>query len=78
MLVLSFSKVKIASFFSNQRNFESERDTSDVQGIKALDLQEIYKFDLSGFIVTPSVKKLQRFEMERLTRLRLLVQYSAY
>jgi len=47
--VLSVSKVLIASFFSNHRNFETERDTSDMLGVKPLDLKEIYQFVLNLF-----------------------------
>jgi len=47
--------------FLNVRNFETERDTSEEHGIKSLDLQEIYQFDLPIFVVSRFVQKLPRF-----------------
>ena len=73
LIVLSVSKVFIASIFYNHRNFETERDKADILKIKSLDLKEIYQFHLSVFVVTLSVPNIRRFEIERSILLRLLV-----
>jgi len=49
-------------FFLNLRNFETERDTSEKHRIKSLDLQEIYQFDHSSFVVSRFVPQLPRFK----------------
>jgi len=45
--------------FLNLRKIETERDTSEKH---ALDLQEIYQFNLSFFVVSPLVPKLPRIK----------------
>jgi len=63
-LVLSVSKVLIAPIFPNNRNCETERDPSDMLRIKSPHLQEICQFDLSFFVVSLSLPKLRRFEID--------------
>jgi len=62
-VVPSVSKVLIAPIFSNQLNFETEGDTSDMHRIKSLDPEKICQFGRSFFVVSLSVTKLQRFEI---------------
>ena len=59
---LAVKKVLRAPIFLNFRSFETERYTSEKHGIKSLDLQEIYEFDLSFFIVSRFVRKLRKFK----------------
>ena len=51
-----------APIFLNHRNFETERYTSERHKIKSLDLQDIYEFDSSFFVVTRFVTKLREFK----------------
>jgi len=54
-----------APIFSNSRNFETEGDTPEKHGIKSLDPEEIYQFDSSFLVVSPSVSYIQAFEKIR-------------
>jgi len=60
--VLAVKKVLTTPIFSNLLKFETERDKSQKNEMKFLDLQEIYQFDLRSFVVSRSVQKLPRFK----------------
>jgi len=62
--VLSVSKVLIVLIFLNHRNFETEVDMPEKRGIKSLDPQEIWQCDLGFFVVSLSVPKLRRFQID--------------
>jgi len=61
-LVPSVNKVLRAPIFLYLRNFETERYTQEKQQIKSFDLQEIYEFDFSFFVVSRFVPKLRKFK----------------
>jgi len=49
--------------FLNLRNFETEGNTSEKHQVKSLDLQEIYQFDISFFVVSCFIPMLPRFKI---------------
>ena len=55
-------KILRAPIFLHLRNFESERYTQEKQQIKSFDIQEIYEFDFSFFVVSRFVPKLPKFK----------------
>jgi len=63
MHVPSVNKVLRAQFFFlHLRNFETERYTQEKHEIKSFDLQEIYDFDFSFYVVSHFVPKLRKFQ----------------
>jgi len=61
-MVLAVKKVLLrAPIFLHIRNFEMERYASEKHEIKSLELQEIYEFDFSFFVVSHFVLKLRKF-----------------
>ena len=61
-MVPSVNKVLRAPFFLHLRNFETERYTQEKHQIKSFDLQEIYEFYLSFFVLSRFVPKLRKFK----------------
>jgi len=61
-VVLAVKKVLRALIFLHLLNFETERYTQEMHGIKSLNLQEIYEFDFSFFVLSRFVQKLQKFK----------------
>jgi len=61
-MVPSVNKVLRAPIFLHPRNFETERYTQEKHQIKSFDLQEIYEFDFSFFVVPRFVPKLRKFK----------------
>jgi len=60
--VPAVNKVLRGPNFLHVRNFETERYTQEKHEIKSFDLQEIYEFDLSFFVVSRFVPKLRKFK----------------
>jgi len=61
-LVPSVNEALRAPIFLHLRNFETERYTQEKHQIKSFDLQEIYGFDFSFFVVSRFVPKLREFK----------------
>jgi len=59
--LLAVKKVSPLLLLKNFRNFGTERVTSGKSEIKSQDLQEIYQFDSSFFVVSRFVPELPRF-----------------
>jgi len=60
--VPAVKKVLRTPIFLHLPNFETERYTQEKHEIKSFDLQEIYDFDFSFFVVSHFVPKLRKFQ----------------
>jgi len=59
-LVVAVNNVLRAPICLHLRNFETERYTKEKHEIKSFDLQEIYEFGFSFFVVSRFVPKLRK------------------